>query len=257
MSRVARVRGVAILFVVVVIAGCGGSSKPAGPDPSKATGTTVAEKTARFTLLINAKVGGNAIQTTETGQVSFGDRLAHVYKLVPGNGIPQELVVVGPWTYTNANVDRALNDSTIRPWTKLDTRKLTAKQRNQHPDELAHVRVLVHLPDGVERAARIESIDVAGQKVTQYNGEVDPARVVSSAKPAARDELRKALANDYPSKPFPASYWLDDSGRVRRVLVQYKTAGGTPIAIDGRFSAFGGAVDIRLPPADSIQDITP
>jgi hypothetical protein len=44
---------------------------------------------------------------------------------------------------------------------------------------------------------------------------------------------------------------------VRRVLVEYKTAGGIPIAIDGRFSAFGIAVDTRLPPADAIQDITP
>src|SRR4051794_22041516 len=251
------VRGVAALFVVAVLAGCGGSSKPAAPDPANATATTLAEKTARFTLLIDAKVGGNAIETTETGQLSFGDRLAHFYKLVPGNGIPQEIVVVGPWTYTNANVDAALHDSSIRPWTKLDTRKLTAKQRSQHPDELAHVRVLAHLPDGVKRAARIETIKVAGQNVTQYNGEVDPARVVSKATPGLRDELRTALANDYPSKPFLASYWIDDAGRVRRVLVEYKTAQGTPIAIDGRFSAFDRGVDTRLPPARSIQDITP
>ena len=248
---------VAILVSVAVLAGCGGSSKPAGPDPAKATATTVAEKTARFTLLIGAKIGGHAIQTTETGQLSFADRLAHFYKLVPGNGVPQEIVLVGPWTYTNANVDAALHDTSIRPWTKLDTRKLTAKQRNQHPDELAHVRALAHLPDGVKRPMRIGSLEVAGQEVTQYNGEVDPARVVSSAEPALRNELRTALANDYPSKPFLASYWLDDAGRVRRVLVEYTTAGRTPIAIDGRFSAFGAGVDTRLPPARSIENITP
>src|SRR3954451_6067952 len=175
-----------------MLAGCGGSSKPAAPDPASATAATVAEKTARFTLLIGAKVGGNAIETTETGQLSFADRLAHFYKLVPGNGIPQEIVVVGPWTYTNANVDAALHDSSIPPWTKLDTRKLTVNQRNRHPDELAHVRVLAHLPEGVKRAARIETIKVAGQNVTQYNGEVDPARVVSKASPGLRAELRTA-----------------------------------------------------------------
>src|SRR3954467_5568094 len=188
-----RVRGVAIVFVALLLAGCGSSSKPAGLDAAQPTARTVAEKTARFTLLINAKVGGNTVQTTETGQLSFTERLGHVYKLPPGNRVPQEVVVLGPWTYSNANVEAALNDTSIRPWTKLDTRKLTAKQRNQHPDELSHVRVLVHLPDGVKKAARIESIEVAGQKVTQYNGEVDPARVVSSAKPAARGDLRKAL----------------------------------------------------------------
>ena len=86
---------------------------------------------------------------------------------------------------------------------------------------------------------------------------MDPARVVASVKPALRADLRTALANDYPAKQFPASYWLDDAGRVRRVLVEYRTAGGTPISIDGRFSGFGSAVDTRLPPADSIQNITP
>jgi hypothetical protein len=48
------VRGVAVLFVVAVLAGCGGSSKPAAPNPADATAATTAKKTARFTLLIDA-----------------------------------------------------------------------------------------------------------------------------------------------------------------------------------------------------------
>jgi hypothetical protein len=250
---VLRVRRLGVVVAVLVLAGCGGgSSKPDAPDPATATATTLAERTAQFTLLIDAKVGTRVIQSTETGQVSFKTRLAHFYKLVPGNSVPQEVVVVGPWTYTNANIERALKDRSIRPWTKLDTRKLTPAQRTQHPDELSHVRVLVHLPDGVQKAARVGSLEVAGQQVTQYNGEVDPERIGASS-----PELRTALANDYPAKPFLASYWLDDSGRVRRVAVEYTTTGGTRISIDGRFSKFGTGVDTRLPPADSIADITP
>ena len=56
--------------------------------------------------------------------------------------------MIGPFTYTNANVQAALNDPRCKPWTKLDTRKLTPKQRRDQPDELAHVRGPRHLPTG-------------------------------------------------------------------------------------------------------------
>jgi hypothetical protein len=242
---------------VAALAGCGGGSKPSGPDPSSATANTVRERTARFTLLVDAQVGTQEIRSSETGQISFRAQRAHIYKLLAGGGLPQEVVVVGPWTYTNANVDRAMNDSSVKPWTKLDTRRLSAKQLGRHPDELAHIGVLVRLPDGVRRAVRIGSLDVAGEKVTQYNGEVDPARIVAAAPSADRARVRTALANDYPARPFLASFWLDDSSRVRRVLVTYMTPKGTRISIDGRFSAFGTRIDTRLPPAGSIEDITP
>jgi hypothetical protein len=250
-------RALLLLVAAAALAGCGGSAKPSGPDPSSATAATVGERTARFTLLVGARVGTREIQSSETGQISFGTRRAHIYKLLPGGAIPQEVVVVGPWTYTNGNVDRAMNDRNVRPWTKLDTRRLSARERSQHPDELAHIGVLVRLPDGVRRAARIGELEVAGERVTQYNGEVDPARVVAATPSNARAGVRSALANDYPAEPFLASYWLDDASRVRRVLVTYTTPKGTRISIDGRFSAFGTAIDTKLPPAGSIQDITP
>jgi hypothetical protein len=250
-------RALLLLVAVVALSGCAGGAKPHGPDPSSATAATVRQRTARFTLLVDARVGTRAIQSSETGQIAFGGRRAHIYKLLPGGAMPQEVVVVGPWTYTNANVDRALNDRRVKPWTKLDTRLLSARERNRHPDELAHVEVLVRLPDGVKRAVRIGALDVAGERVTQYNGEVDPAGVVAAAPSAAHAAVRTALANDYPARPFLASYWLDDASRVRRVLVTYTTPKGTRISIDGRFSAFGTAIDTKLPPAGSIQDITP
>ena len=61
----------------------------------------------------------------------------------------QELIVDGPFTYTNANVEAALKDKTVKPWTKLDTRRLTREAAKAQPDELAHVTVIVHLLDGV------------------------------------------------------------------------------------------------------------
>ena len=255
----AAVRRLSILLLLVVaLSACGGgSSSSKAPDPAAARSTTVAEGTARFTVLIDATVAGTAVRSSETGTLSFAERQAHVYKLVPGGGLGQELIFDGPYTYTNANVEAALNDRSVKPWTKLDSRRLSAKERSSRPDELAHVRVLVHLPDGVESATRLASVTVADERVTQFRGLVHPTQVVARAPAAERRGIAQALRNDYPAKPFLASFWLDDAGRVRRVLVSYNTAGGSEISLDGRFSGFGTKVDLTLPPARSIQDITP
>ena len=250
-----------LLALVLVLSACGGSSSTkttvSGPDPATAGAKTTATGSARFTLLVGAIVGGSPVQSSETGTIAFSKRRAHVYKLVPGGGMGQELIVDGPFTYTNANVEASLKDTSVKPWTKLDTRRLTEKQRQSHPDELAHVAVLVHLLDGVRNARQFDSMSVAGENVTEFRGDVQPARVVARAPAAERPSLAQALRNDYPARPFLASFWLDDAGRVRRVLVQYHTPGGTAISLDGRFSEFGIKVDTTPPQARSTQDITP
>jgi len=250
-----------LLLLMAALSACGGgsssSSSSSVPDPAAARSTTVAERTARFTVLIDATVGGQAVRSSETGTLSFAERQAHVYKLVPGGGLPQELIFDGPYTYTNANVEAALKDRSVKPWTKLDSRRLSEKERSSRPDELAHVRALIHLPDGVEGATRLDTVTVADERVTQFRGLVHPTEVIARAPTAQRRGIAEALRNDYPAKPFLASFWLDDAGRVRRVLVSYNTAGGSEISLDGRFSDFGVAIDVETPPARSIQDITP
>jgi hypothetical protein len=254
---VAAVRRLSFLpLLAAVLAACGGSSSSA-PDPGAAVSTTTAERAARFTLLVDAVVGAARVESSETGTIAFAQRRAHLYKLLPGSGQPQEVIVDGPFTYTNANVEAALRDRSVKPWTKLDTRRLSATQRRGRPDELAHVLALVYLPDGMDRPTRLDSLTVAGERVTEFRGLVHPARVPAHAPAGLRGSLAQALRNDYPAKPFPASVWLDDAGRVRRVLVSYNTAGGTEISLDGRFSRFGTTVDTTPPPARSIEDISP
>ena len=250
-------RLLAILLLVPVLSACGGTKHVAAPSLSGASGRTVAAKTASFTLAISAKIGSMAVQSSEAGSLSFTDLRAHFYKLVPGGGTPQEIVLNGPFAYTNANVAAALKDSSVKPWTKLDTRRVPAAQLHARPDELAHVRVVAYLANGVGNASTVGTDVIAGQAQVHYRGIVDPARVVSTAPAADRAAFRKAIANDYLAHPFPADFWVDASGRVRRVLVTYQTAQGGTIAVDGRFSDFGGKVDLTIPAASKIQDITP
>jgi hypothetical protein len=247
----------AIAIAVSALSACGGSKHAVTEVLSGASGRTVAAKTASFTLAISATIGTMAVQSSETGSLSFSERRAHFYKLVPGGGTPQEVVLNGPFAYTNANVEAALKDTSVKPWTKLDTRRVPPAQLRAHPDELAHVRVLAYLADGVGTASKVGTDTIAGRPQVHYRGVVDPARVVAAAPASERAGLRTAITNDYLAAPFPADFWLDASGRVRRVLVGYRTARGSRIVIDGRFSEFGVKVDLTVPGASEIQDITP
>jgi hypothetical protein len=145
----------------------------------------------------------------------------------------------------------------VKPWTKLDTRRVPASDLKSHPDELAHVRVVAYLADGVSGAKRIGVETVKGQRRTHFRGLVDPARILAKAPAADRTALRTSLRNDYLPTPFLADFWLDDAGRVRQVRVSYLTAGGSRIFIEGGFSNFGTKIDLTVPAANKIQDITP
>jgi hypothetical protein len=252
-------RPLPILLLVLALSACGGGSgsKQAEPSFAGASGRTVASGTANFTLLIGASVGGTPVRSGETGTVSFSARRAHFYKLSPGGGLPQEIILDGPFAYTNANVAAALKDSSVKPWTKLDTRKVPASDLKSHPDELAHVRVVAYLANGVSGAKRIGVETVQGQRRTHFRGLVNPARLLAKASAADRAALRAVLRNDYLPTPFLADFWLDDAGRVRQVRVSYLTAGGGRISIQGGFSNFGTKIDLTVPAADRIQDITP
>ena len=260
----AAVRRLSLLLVLAaLLSACGGgSSQPAASAPAPARdlsavrSRTVGAGTAHFTLAIAARVAGAAVRSNETGSISFAKRQAHLYKLLPGGGLPQELILDGPYTYTNANVDAALHDPTVRPWTKLDIRRLPAAQRNR-PDELEHVRALAYLVGGVRRARRIGTATVDGAPTTHYRGRVDPDRVVAGTPAAERDGVRTAVRSDFLGTPFAADFWVDGKGRVRRVVVAYRTPNGGRIEVDGTYSQFGEKVDLDLPPARSIQEISP
>jgi hypothetical protein len=269
MRRVRRVLPIAI--AAGALAGCGGSSQAirtatiqttptttlaaaASPSFVGARARTTGAGTVQFRLVIKAIVGGSPVVAEENGTVSFVERRAHLYKQVPGSTVPQELVLLGPFTYTNANIQAALADPTVKPWTKLDTRRLSAKQLRNQPDEFAHVIAPAYLPDGV---AAPKQSGAGPNGTTRFTGVVDPARLARRVPAAVRASIVTAVRNDYATTPFPATFWLDARGRIRRVRVAYTTGQGSQITVDTSYSSFGTKIDVRLPAAGDIADITP
>ena len=87
----------------------------------------------------------------------------------------------------------------------------------------------------------------------RFSGRVDQRRLARRVPPA----VLTALKNDYPAGTFPATFWLDDQGRLHRVLVRYSTPQGTKLTVDTIYSDFGRKVDLTLPAASKIKDISP
>ena len=237
----------------LLVAGCGGSSADSEQEHPSFAGVharTKAAGPARFRMLIGINAGGTRITAEENGTTSFAERRAHLYKQLPGGQFPQELVVIGPYTYTNANVQAALNDPSVRPWTKLDTRRLTPKQRRDQPDELAHVQAPVYLPAGVSAAT------YGGQEsdgTFRFSGRVDPKRLAGSA-PAS---IRTALANDYPAEPSRRRSGSTTRAASAACSSAMRRRRGTKLTLDTTYSDFGTKVDLTLPAARKIKDISP
>jgi hypothetical protein len=241
---------VALLVLLVLAAAAAGSAAARAPSLTRTAARTTGAGSARYTLNVTASFSGASIRTQSRGEISFRLHQAHVYKLVPGDPYPQEQIVDGPWTYTNANVAASLGDSRVRPWTKVDTRRLPAAQRI---GELDHVRALAYLSAG---AVPQRLLGTRGS-LTHWRGSVDPTRVLAHVPAAQRAATRAILRADYAARAFPADFWLDDRSRLRRVRVSYTTGKGTSFTLVGTFSGFGTRVDVTPPPARSTRDITP
>jgi hypothetical protein len=219
-------------------------------DVAKSAARTTAAGTARFALSVSAAFAGGVLRTRERGAVSFRRRQAHFYKLVPNEPVPEEQIVDGPLVYSNTNVIAALSDPTVKPWTKLDTRRLPKAKRAA--GELDHVRALAYLVNGLVGARRVGQ---SGGALVHLRGRVDPHRVLDGVPAAQRSAIRSVLRTDYAQGPFPADFWLDRRGRVRRLLVSYSTSKGTRFTIDGTLSGFGTHVDVKPPPAREVAKL--
>jgi hypothetical protein len=256
-------RALIVALLALLLVGCGSDSKKAAttatvqpaplPSFAKARANVLRMTTARLDQVTTIVINGTEIKAHDTGRVAYDGSRAHIYKLSPGTQFPGEVIVIGPFTYTNANVQASLQSPEVPPWTKLDTRKLSAKAATNQTDELSHVLAPAYLAFGASHVTLRRRV----RDGAIFWARIDPKLVLSTVPAARAAKIEKAVRSDYPSGDFNARFWVDSRDRLRRVIVAWATPGGTPVAVDTSYSAFGPPVDTKLPPARSIKDITP
>jgi hypothetical protein len=254
-------RALIVALLAQLLVGCGSDSRQAAtttqlaplPSFAKARANVLSTSTAKLDQVTTIVINGTEIKAHDTGRLAYDGSRAHIYKLSPGNQVPGEVIVIGPFTYTNANVQASLQSPEVPPWTKLDTSKLSAKAATNQTDELSHVLAPAYLAFGASHVTLHQR--VTGGAV--FYARIDPKLVLSKLPAARRAKIEKAVRSDYPAADFNARFWIDSHDRIRRVIVAWATPGGTPVALDTTYSAFGAPVSTKLPPARSIKDITP
>ena len=154
---------------------------------------------------------------------------------LPGGRLPQELVLIGPFTYTNANVQAALADP---------DRQAVDEARHAPADAAAASRASptssrtslapAYLADGVATCRSRVGDDADG--TTQFTRSRRSAARLAAPRAGARSST--AVAQRLPREAVRRrDFWLDDAGRVRRVLVAYATPQGSKI--DRRHDVLG------------------
>jgi hypothetical protein len=261
-SRPPRVRRAPIVAVLaLLLAGCGSDSHQAAtttqpaplPSFAKARVNVLAASTAKLDQVTTIVIDGTEIKAHDSGSVAFDGSHAHIYKLTPGSQFPGEVIVIGPFTYTNANIQAALQSPEVPPWTKLDTRKLSPNAAANQTDELSHVLAPAYLAFGASHVTLRRRVSDGAI----FWARIDPKLVLDNISATRRTKIEKAVRADYPAKDFNARFWVDSRNRIRRVIVAWATASGTPIALDTSYSSFGSPVDTKLPAPRRIKDITP
>ena len=212
-------RALIVAVLALLLAGCGSDSQHAAttttsstplPSFAKARANVLTATTAKLDQVTTIVVSGTEIKAHDTGRVAFDGSRAHIYKLSPGSQFPGEVIVIGPFTYTNANVQASLQSPEVPPWTKLDTRKLSAKAAANQTDELSHVLAPAYLAFGASHVTLHRR--VADGAV--FWARIDPKLVLSKRACGATREDREGGAERLPGARTStrASGWTRTTG---------------------------------------------
>src|SRR3954468_8406864 len=97
-----------LIAFCVQLSGCGSARTPTtdvksqvAADLGQAAARTVGAHTATFRLMVAAGFHGAVVRTESGGSVSFVAHQAHVYKVVPGDPVPEEEIIDGHLVYAN------------------------------------------------------------------------------------------------------------------------------------------------------------
>jgi hypothetical protein len=284
-----------VLAAVAVAAGCGSSSgsnssAPAAPSQArflasasvKSTGTP-SMKTALTVSMLSAKLPGGRVDMTATGALDNQNHLLDMKldmskfatQLGAGAalGNPSDWVgeEIGDFGNGRAVVYMSLPFLTKllpggKPWIKLDLAAIGKKagidlsQFTQLATDPTQMVGWLRAVSGDVKTVGTEKID--GVETTHYEATVDLSKYTDLVPAAQRDQVRKAidqLEQAAHASTFPMHVWVGKDGLVRQVrTVLTETIQGQTLNVvtSERFSDFGAPVDITVPTADQVTDLS-
>jgi len=263
----------AALLAIGVLSGCGSSDSLSSEAVARAADATVAKGGTKISIASDSVLpGGGQLTMSGEGAVNTKTQQGHLTlkaiaapPSVDKATLTQDLVFDRFVFYMRSPAFAAALENG-KKWVKIDLIKagkaagidLTLlSQTGQDPTQ--SLRLLKAVSGEVKK---VGDEDVRGVKTQHYKATVDlkkyPDTVPAKDRAAAQstiDNLIKRLG----SSTSPVEFWIDDDHLIRRYAqtLKLKVAGGaSSIKQRIEYYDYGSKVDVSLPPAGEVRDLT-
>jgi hypothetical protein len=221
----------------------------------RAAAALVAAGTSRTTTSMEMATGGTRVTIRGEGVYDYGKQLGRLRVLLPqdpAGASPHrpitELLAPGALFMKNRGAGVPADK-----WVRVDTATLSDGNlvTGGATDPFAAAEVL----RGTREATYVGRTRVAGTEVRHYRGTADLAEAAKNASPGNRGPLG-AAAKGFATAQVPFDAYLDDEGRIRKLLQRFSFVNGqqkdtVAVASTTLLYDFGAPVRVRLPrPAD-------
>jgi predicted small lipoprotein YifL len=252
-----------VLLVGVVLAGCGSD----GPDGSPAevlaaaTKQTQDAKSSRVAIDVST-AGAQPVKVTGEGVFDYAGKGTLNLDLPFGeNGAPArvESIIDGDTVYQKFPPELAARLPGGKQWLKYSLKDLQESQGGGAAAGTSNdpTQSLTFLRGISGEVTEVGKEDVRGDEATHYKATIDLQKAAAAAGP--QKPAFDQLISQFAGTTFPADIWIDDEGRVRKMVytADIKPSGSTAAekaTTSLELFDFGAEVTINPPPASEVTD---
>lgn len=229
---------------------------------------TMAAGSAHVDTTTNVSLGQQGVPVMASGPIRFTDRAADLVETVPGGTGNGETRFIDGTLYARLPGSLLARLSHGKRWVSVDLAELSAHGDGSFQQFLTDsptdpTTVLGFLRGAGSTVTRDGHDTVAGVPTTHYTVTLNLDQAAQGQSETTQRSLHE-LEHQLGSNTLPAQVWIDDQGRVRRIMVHENLKGTADSAQHGNvtvdvtatLSDFGAPVTITPPPADQTADLT-
>jgi hypothetical protein len=266
-----------LLALAFGLAACSGSEGGGGsvatqerPESAQAAVAAAGEATEaakRGRASFTAELKGGVADGTFTGKGAFSER---------GSRMTMDLSGLGPGGAFGSGELEVVFDRLVvylrfppevvqglpgaRAWLKVDLAKLGAQQGIDFEQLLQFnqsdpTEALAYLRAAGSDFRELGSEEVRSVRTTRYRGTIDLRKVAAQAPAQARESYERVIELSGQTA-LPMEVWIDDDGLARRIRFEQQLPNGAALKMTVELYDFGADVDVEVPPADQVTDLT-
>ena len=262
-------RRAALLVVAAVtlasLSACGKKSDNATAVVSASSTKTLAAKSSKIAFTVGSASGATTNSLRAEGAYDYAAKRGRLSLDLSQLGLPSlaassEAEILLTETIFYVKIPGVGDGASGKPWIKVDLAAqaksagvpLGGLQQLGGNDPTATLQLLRGAGDDMKKKG---TETVRGASTVHYKGTLDLAKAIKAAPKANQAELQSTIDKLGGAGKLPVDVWVDEQGRVRKLVSQVASAAKATTVVTIEYFAFGTPVSIELPPEDQIVDI--